>query len=76
MQLTTSAQLLFKDHPVNRRREASGKLPANSIWLWGQGKRPRMQTLQEMYGLSGAVISAVDLIKGIGVYAGLRVIDA
>ncbi len=75
MQLTTSSQLLFKNHPVNRRREAGGKLPANSIWLWGQGKRPRMQTLQQMYGLSGAVISAVDLIKGIGVYAGLRVIN-
>ena len=75
MQLTTSAQLLFKNHPVNRRREAAGKLPANSIWLWGQGKRPQMKTLQEMYGLSGAVISAVDLIKGIGVYAGLRVIN-
>ncbi|MHB8707650.1 MAG: cofactor-independent phosphoglycerate mutase [Desulfuromonadales bacterium] len=75
MQITTSAQLLFKNHPVNRRREAARKLPANSIWLWGQGKRPKMQTLQAMYGLSGAVISAVDLIKGIGIYAGLKVID-
>jgi len=75
MQLTTSAQLLFKNHPVNRRREAAGKLPANSIWLWGQGKRPQMKTLQEMHGLKGAVISAVDLIKGIGVYAGMRVIN-
>ena len=75
MQITTSAQLLFKEHPVNRRRKAAGKLPANSIWLWGQGKRPRMATLQQMYGLTGAVISAVDLIKGIGVYAGLKVIN-
>ncbi|MCM2266113.1 MAG: cofactor-independent phosphoglycerate mutase [Desulfuromonadales bacterium] len=75
MQITTSAQLLFKSHPVNLRREASGRLPANSIWLWGQGKRPRMQTLQEIHGLTGAVISAVDLIKGIGIYAGLKVID-
>ncbi|TLM69303.1 MAG: cofactor-independent phosphoglycerate mutase [Deltaproteobacteria bacterium] len=75
MQITTSAQLLFKNHPVNLRRQAAGKLPANSIWLWGQGKRPRMQTLQEMHGLSGAVISAVDLIKGIGIYAGLKVIN-
>lgn len=75
MQITTSAQLLFKNHPVNRRREAAGQPPANSIWLWGQGKRPRMQTLQQMYGLSGAVISAVDLIKGIGIYAGLKVVD-
>jgi 2,3-bisphosphoglycerate-independent phosphoglycerate mutase len=75
MQITTSAQMLFKNHPVNRRREAAGMPPANSIWLWGQGKRPRMQTLQEMHGLTGAVISAVDLIKGIGIYAGLKVID-
>lgn len=75
MQITTSAQMLFKNHPVNRRREAAGLPPANSIWLWGQGKRPRMQTLQELHGLTGAVISAVDLIKGIGIYAGLKVID-
>jgi 2,3-bisphosphoglycerate-independent phosphoglycerate mutase len=75
MQIITSAQMLFKNHSVNRRREAARKLPANSIWLWGQGKRPRMTTLRKMYNLSGAVISAVDLIKGIGVYAGLKVID-
>lgn len=75
MRITTSSQLIFKNHPVNRRREAAGKLPANSAWLWGQGKRPRMQTLQELYGLEGAVISAVDLIKGIGVYAGMKVIN-
>lgn len=75
MQITTASQLLFKRHPVNQRREAAGKLPANSIWLWGQGKRPQMATLQERYGLSGAVISAVDLIKGIGIYAGMKVIN-
>jgi 2,3-bisphosphoglycerate-independent phosphoglycerate mutase len=75
MQITNAAQLLFKRHPVNLRREAAGKLPANSIWLWGQGRRPQMPTLQEKYNLSGAVISAVDLIKGIGIYAGLDVIN-
>jgi 2,3-bisphosphoglycerate-independent phosphoglycerate mutase len=75
MQISTAAQILFKQHPVNRRREQAGKPPANAIWLWGQGKRPQMQTLQQLYGLTGAVISAVDLIKGIGVYAGLRVIN-
>ncbi|MDT8441322.1 MAG: cofactor-independent phosphoglycerate mutase [Desulfuromonadales bacterium] len=73
-QITNSAQMLFRDHPVNRAREAAGKAPANSIWLWGQGRRPQMPTLNAMYGLSGAVISAVDLIRGIGVYAGLDVI--
>jgi 2,3-bisphosphoglycerate-independent phosphoglycerate mutase len=75
MQITNAAQLLFKRHPVNVRRENSGQNPANSIWLWGQGRRPQMPTLQEKYALSGAVISAVDLIKGIGIYAGLDVID-
>ncbi|MGW8313894.1 MAG: cofactor-independent phosphoglycerate mutase [Desulfuromonadales bacterium] len=75
MQITNAAQLLFNRHPVNLRREAAGKLPANSIWLWGQGRRPQMPTLQEKYNLSGAVISAVDLIKGIGIYAGLDVIN-
>lgn len=75
MQITNAAQLLFKRHPVNLRREQAGKDPANSIWLWGQGRRPQMPTLQEKYNLTGAVISAVDLIKGIGIYAGLDVID-
>ena len=75
MQITNAAQLLLKDHPVNLAREKQGKHPANSIWLWGQGKRPQMPTLQEKFKISGAVISAVDLIKGIGVYAGLDIIN-
>lgn len=75
MNITNAAQLLFKLHPVNRKREEEGKLPANSIWLWGQGKRPQMPTLQEKFSLNGAVISAVDLIKGIGIYAGMEVIN-
>jgi len=75
MQITNAAQLLFKQHPVNLKREANGKHPANSIWLWGQGKRPQMPTLKEKFNLSGAVISAVDLIKGIGIFAGLDVIN-
>lgn len=75
MQIINAAQLLFKRHPVNLKRENEGKHPANSIWLWGQGRRPQMPTLQEKFNLSGAVISAVDLIKGIGIYAGLDVIN-
>ncbi|NOR49443.1 MAG: cofactor-independent phosphoglycerate mutase [Desulfuromonadales bacterium] len=75
MQIVNAAQLLFKRHPVNLKREKEGKPPANSIWLWGQGRRPQMPTLQEKFNLSGAVISAVDLIKGIGIYAGLDVIN-
>ena len=75
MQITNAAQLLFKQHPVNVKREKEGKHAANSIWLWGQGRRPQMPTLKEKYNLTGAVISAVDLIKGIGIYAGLDVIN-
>ncbi len=66
---------LLAEHPVNRSRTAAGKLPANAIWLWGEGKAPRMTTLAEQYGISSALISAVDLLKGIGVYAGMDVIE-
>jgi 2,3-bisphosphoglycerate-independent phosphoglycerate mutase len=62
-------------HPVNKGRVESGKRPANSIWLWGQGRRPNMPTFKEKYGLEGAIISAVDLAKGLGLYAGFEVIN-
>ena len=75
MDLTNSAQMLLNDHPVNNRRVAEQKLPANSIWLWGHGRKPAMETYRKRFGLSGSVISAVDLIKGIGVNAGLDVIE-
>lgn len=65
---------LLKDHPVNRKRAEAGKRPATSIWLWGQGSAPAMPTLKERFGLEGSIISAVDLMKGIGIYAGLEVI--
>jgi 2,3-bisphosphoglycerate-independent phosphoglycerate mutase len=74
IQLMNSSQMLFHDHPLNRKRVAEGRLPATSIWLWGQGRAPRMETYRQKFGLSGAVISAVDLIRGIGIYAGLEVI--
>jgi 2,3-bisphosphoglycerate-independent phosphoglycerate mutase len=66
---------ILKDNPVNMKRIEEGKNPANSIWLWGQGVAPKMPTFKELYGLTGSVISAVDLVKGIGKYAGLDVID-
>ncbi len=72
--LMNSAQMLLLDHPVNNHRVARQQLPANSIWLWGHGRRPLMETYQQRYGLTGAVISAVDLIRGIGVNAGLDII--
>jgi 2,3-bisphosphoglycerate-independent phosphoglycerate mutase len=62
---------VLADQAVNRNRRAADQKPATSIWLWGQGRPPQMPTLQERFGLSGAVISAVDLIRGIGKYAGL-----
>ena len=73
--LILKSQALLAAHPVNLRRIAEGKDPANSIWPWSPGYKPDMQTFQELYGLTGAVISAVDLIKGIGVYAGLKPIE-
>ncbi len=73
--LMTSAQMLFKNHPVNRQRNDREQLEANSIWLWGQGRVPRLVPHVEKFGLSGAVISAVDLIRGIGRCAGLDVIN-
>jgi len=66
---------ILKDHPVNKKRIEEGKSPATSIWLWGQGVAPTMPSFKELYGLTGSVISAVDLVKGIGKYAGLDVID-
>ncbi|MEZ4483908.1 MAG: cofactor-independent phosphoglycerate mutase [Syntrophotaleaceae bacterium] len=75
VRLTAKANDLLASHAVNAERVANGKKPANSIWLWGHGRAPRMETLQQKFAISGAVISAVDLIKGIGVYAGLDVIE-
>ncbi len=73
--LVRRSQELLENHPVNLERAAKGKDKANSIWPWSPGYRPAMKTLQELFGIKGgAVISAVDLIRGIGVYAGLEVI--
>lgn len=76
-QLILKSQELLANHPVNIRRMEEGKDPANSIWPWSPGYRPRMSKLSETYPTihSGSVISAVDLIKGIGVYAGLDPIE-
>lgn len=71
--LILDSQELLKDHPVNLRRIAEGKDPANSIWPWSPGYKPAMPTMQSLFGIGrGVVISAVDLIRGIGVYAGLE----
>jgi 2,3-bisphosphoglycerate-independent phosphoglycerate mutase len=73
--LMNESQKLLKSHPINLARESKGLPPANSIWLWGQGRSPRMITLKERFGMDGYVISAVHLIKGIGILAGLEVLE-
>ena len=65
---------VLKDHPVNRRRAAAGRKQATSVWLWGQGGKPAMEPLSTKYGLRGGMISAVDLLNGLGVYAGLEIL--
>ena len=66
---------ILNHHPVNEARRARGLKPANSAWLWSPGKKPQMPNFEEKWGLKGAVISAVDLIKGIGICAGMKSID-
>lgn len=66
---------ILKDHPVNRDRISRGLHPANSIWLWGEGTKPGVSNFERTYGVKGSVISAVDLIKGIGICAGMKVIE-
>ena len=70
IRLMSDSQILLKDHPVNRGRMARGLVPANSIWLWGQGKKPYFPSFFERHHVRGAVVAAVDLVKGIGALAG------
>jgi 2,3-bisphosphoglycerate-independent phosphoglycerate mutase len=72
--LLESACKLLENHPINGHRTEKGLPAANAIWLWGEGKAPVMPTLEERFGLKGSLISAVDLLKGIGVYGGLDII--
>ncbi len=69
-----SAEFL-ENHHINRERRVKGLKPANSIWIWGEGKRPKLSSFFDKYGVKGSVISAVDLIKGIGLCAGLKPLD-
>lgn len=66
---------LLKNHPTNLKRISEGKRPANSIWLWGEGNKPRLEAFEKEYGLKGSIISAVDLLKGIGLSAKMSVPD-
>ena len=75
LELMEQSYKILVAHPVNDNRIKRGLNPANSIWLWGEGKRPLIPTLKEKYGLTGTVVSAVDLVKGIGLYAGLKIVE-
>jgi 2,3-bisphosphoglycerate-independent phosphoglycerate mutase len=73
--LMTRSRALFADHPVNRQRRAAGKRPATQIWLWGQGQAPKLEPFHSKYGKSGAIITAVDLVRGVGALLGWKRID-
>jgi 2,3-bisphosphoglycerate-independent phosphoglycerate mutase len=73
--LMDASQEIFREHPVNRHRRRQGEAPISSIWLWGAGKRPQIPSFRDRYGIDGAVISAVDLHKGLAIYAGLEPIS-
>lgn len=66
---------LLKDHPINKKRIAEGKNPANSLWFWGDGTKPNLQSFYDKFALKGGIISAVDLLKGIGKLAKMQVIE-
>jgi 2,3-bisphosphoglycerate-independent phosphoglycerate mutase len=75
LKLMAASQPLLASHPVNQKRKAEGHRQATTIWLWGQGRAPQLPPLTERFGIKGGVISAVDIIHGLGVYAGLERID-
>ena len=66
---------LLRDHPVNLRRKANGQNPANAIWLWGYGKRPQLERFEDRFGVKGAMVSAVDLLKGIARLTDMQVCE-
>lgn len=75
LDLMKQSEKILKSHPVNQARIAAGKRPATSIWIWGEGSKPMLDSFEGKFGLKGSVISAVDLIKGIAICAGMESID-
>lgn len=75
LEMMIESEKILKDHPINKKRVEKGLNPATSFWVWGEGTKPHVDNFKEKYGLDGAVISAVDLIKGIAKCAGMRSID-
>jgi len=74
-QLMLDSREILSRNLINLKKEKTGKNPANMIWLWSPGKKPALQSFEKKYGINGAMISAVNLINGIGVYAGMKVIN-
>jgi 2,3-bisphosphoglycerate-independent phosphoglycerate mutase len=74
LDLMEKARVILEDHPVNVARIKTGKKPASHVWFWGQGHAPRLDAFEKKTGLKGAMISAVDLLNGIGVYTGFKII--
>ncbi len=75
LELMKKSYEILKDHPINKSRIERGLKPANSIWMWGQGKKAALMPFEKKYGVKGAVISAVDLVKGIGICADMENIN-
>lgn len=75
LSLIEKARRVLENHPVNKERIARGLNPANSIWFWGEGRKPNLKNFQEKNGVKGAMISAVDLLKGIAMVSGMEVIE-
>lgn len=73
--LMQAARQVLAQHVINQRRRQAGKKEANAIWLWGQGRTPALPSLTQRFRLTGSIISAVDLVKGIGFYAGLEIVN-
>ncbi len=75
LELMEKSEKILREHPVNKKRIKEGKNPATSIWIWGEGTKPQLESFEKLYGLKGSVISAVDLIKGIAICAEMNSID-
>lgn len=75
LDLMVRSEQILKDHPINTKRKNEGLNPANSVWFWGEGQTPSLTPFKDKYNLTGSVVAAVDLVKGIGISAGLKAVE-
>src|SRR2546427_10064735 len=73
-QVMEASLVILRDHPVNQQRRDAGRKPANCLWLWGPGRAVRLPSLTDQYQITGAVLSATDLPRGVGICAGLEAV--